>query len=458
MAVSPTITSTQSKLKPSDVAAAIHAMRGTRVSLYVHGAPGISKSAVARQVADELGIAFIDFRLTSVAPEDIRGVPDIDDVGGMKGLVWTPPLVFPRDLELSDTTTIKQSGIVRFYNPKGNNNIYYCRKPEITVKCLDNDKTVEIVERSFNSFIVAIKDAEGNLTDGRISWTVIGKSEAILGLEEFNSAEPAVMAAAYQLILDRRVGDYLVPDGVMILALGNRDGDKGVTYKIPKPVANRFVHIEMVHDFDDWQLWAIKNTIHPSVVGYLTKFTTDLFDEKFAEKPDHAFFTPRTWEFVSKIISQPTLPSQNVLRATVCGALGPVVGTKFLSHREFMADMPNVNSILDGTVTDFKVRSEFKTQIAYSTCVELCYTMKKESDIIKEKYKGVFLDIKKSPERTKWLERADRGVGFAMAHFAPEVLIVFTRMALRVYKLTFSSERMEKFIEFIGENVDVVMG
>lgn len=458
MAVSPTITSTQSKLKPSDVAVAIHTMRGTGVSLYVHGAPGISKSAVARQVADELGIAFIDFRLTSVAPEDIRGVPDIDDVGGMKGLVWTPPLVFPRDLELADTTTINQSEIVRFYNPKGNNGIYYCKKPEIAVRCLDPNKTAEIAERTNNSFVVVIKDADDNLTDGRILWTVTGKSEAILGLEEFNSAEPAVMAAAYQLILDRRIGDYLVPDGVMLLALGNRDGDKGVTYKIPKPVANRFVHIEMVHDFDDWQLWAIKNIVNSSVVGYLTKFTTDLFDEKFAEKPDHSFYTPRSWEFVSKIISQPLLPSQNVLRALVCGALGPVVGTKFLSHREFMADMPNVNEILDGSVTTFKVRADFKTQIAFSTCVELCYAMKKESDIIEEKYKGVFLDIKKSPEREKWLKRADRGVGFAMEHFSPEVLIVFTRMALRVYKLRFSSERMEKFIEFIGENVDVVMG
>ena len=415
-------------------------------------------SCSVRRVADELGIAFIDFRLTSVAPEDIRGVPDIDDVGGMKGLVWTPPLVFPRDLELADTTTINKSEIVRFYNPKGNNNIYYCKNPEISVRCLDSGKTAEIAERTHNSFVVVIKDAEGNLTDGRIIWTVNGKSEAILGLEEFNSAEPAVMAAAYQLILDRRIGDYLVPDGVMLLALGNRDGDKGVTYKIPKPVANRFVHIEMVHDFEDWQLWAIKNMVHSSVVGYLSKFTTDLFDEKFAEKPDHSFYTPRSWEFVSKIISQRTLPSQNVLRALVCGALGPVVGTKFLSHREFMADMPNVNSILDGSVTDFKVRSDFKTQIAYSTCVELCYAMKKESDIIEEKYKGVFLDTKKSPEREQWLKRADRAVGFAMTHFSPEVLIVFTRMALRVYKLRFSSERMEKFIEFIGENVDVVMG
>jgi MoxR-like ATPase len=463
---STTITSTQSKLTPSAIAIAINTMMETDVSFYVHGAPGISKSAVARQVADERNLAFIDFRLTSVAPEDIRGIPDFSDVGGMKGLIWTPPLIFPRDLDLADTVTITESQLVRFYNPTGNNGIYYCKNPEITVQSLEKGKTAEIVERNGNSFVVVVKNENDELTTARILWRVTGLSEAILGLEEFNSAEPAVMAAAYQLILDRRIGDYLVPTGVMILALGNRDGDKGVTFKIPKPVANRFVHCEMVVNFLDWQLWAIKNMIHSSIVGYLTKFQEDLFDEKFAEKPDQSFYTPRSWEFVSKIISLPNLPPMNVLRALVCGALGPVVGTKFLSHRDFMSDMPKVESILNGTTTSFKVKQEYKVQIAYSTCVEICHMLKRESDAIHEKYnipgkssEVIHHNKTNSPERKTFLKRADCGVGFAMEHFTPEVLIVFCRMALRVYKLQFSSTgQMAKFNEFLGENVDVVMG
>lgn len=406
--MSGTVSALQMKLTPSQTRLAMFVMRKTQVSFYVHGAPGISKSAVARQVADELGIAFIDFRLTSVAPEDIRGIPDLVDVGGMKGLIWTPPIVFPRDLALEETIEINKSKLIRFYNPKGDNNIYYCKNPEIKVSSLELNKTAEIIEKSLNSFVVVIKDENGELTTGKILWTVTGLSEAILGLEEFNSAEPAVMAAAYQLILDRRIGEYLVPDGVMILALGNRDGDKGVTFKIPKPVANRFVHVEMVVDFPDWQLWAIKSMISSTVVGYLTKFPGDLFDEKFAEKPDHSFYTPRSWEFVSKIIDNADGAMAIVIKTLICGAIGTVVGNKFISHRAFMADMPDPLLILDGTVTTFTVKDlQYKAQIAYSTCIQLCYELQRElkplklNIIFQVKQRMLFTKRQKTVQREK---------------------------------------------------------
>ena len=74
----------------------------------------------------------------------------------------------------------------------------------------------------------------------------------VLFLDEMNSAAPAVQAAAYQLILNRRIGQYKLPDNVLIVAAGNRDADKGVTYRMPAPLANRFVHLELAVDFDDW--------------------------------------------------------------------------------------------------------------------------------------------------------------------------------------------------------------
>ena len=78
------------------------------------------------------------------------------------------------------------------------------------------------------------------------------KSNAIVFLDELNSAAPAVQAAAYQLILNRRVGQYHLPEGVSIVAAGNRDSDKGVTYRMPAPLANRFVHVELRVDYEDW--------------------------------------------------------------------------------------------------------------------------------------------------------------------------------------------------------------
>ena len=100
----------------------------------------------------------------------------------------------------------------------------------------------------------------------------------VLFLDEMNSAAPSVQAAAYQLILNRRVGTYKLPDNVMIVAAGNREADKGVTYRMPAPLANRFIHLELAVDFGDWFQWAVDNNIHKDVVGYLTFAKKDLYD------------------------------------------------------------------------------------------------------------------------------------------------------------------------------------
>ena len=91
----------------------------------------------------------------------------------------------------------------------------------------------------------------------------------VLFLDEMNSAAPAVQAAAYQLILNRKVGAYKLPDNVMIVAAGNREADKGVTYRMPAPLANRFIHLELAVNFNDWFDWAVDKKIHNDVVGFL---------------------------------------------------------------------------------------------------------------------------------------------------------------------------------------------
>jgi MoxR-like ATPase len=83
----------------------------------------------------------------------------------------------------------------------------------------------------------------------------------VLFLDEMNAAPPSVQAAGYQLILNRRVGTYKLPDNVVIIAAGNRESDKGTTYRMPTPLANRFIHLEMKVDFDSWFDWAVQNNI-----------------------------------------------------------------------------------------------------------------------------------------------------------------------------------------------------
>ena len=124
----------------------------------------------------------------------------------------------------------------------------------------------------------------------------------VLFLDEMNSAAPSVQAAAYQLILNRKVGQYELPDNVLICAAGNREADKGVVYRMPAPLANRFIHLEMKPEFDDWFEWAVEHNIHKDVVGYLTFSKKDLYDFD-PKSPSRSFATPRSWSFVSELLS-----------------------------------------------------------------------------------------------------------------------------------------------------------
>ena len=123
----------------------------------------------------------------------------------------------------------------------------------------------------------------------------------VLFLDEMNSAPASVQSAAYQLILNRRIGQYRLPDNVAIVAAGNRESDKGVTYRMPTPLANRFIHQEMKVDFPSWQEWAVLNKISKDVVGYLSFAKQDLYDFD-AKSSSRAFATPRSWTFVSQLL------------------------------------------------------------------------------------------------------------------------------------------------------------
>ena len=93
--------------------------------------------------------------------------------------------------------------------------------------------------------------------------------DAILFLDEINSAPPVIQAAAYQLVLDRKVGEYELPKGVTIIAAGNRQSDKGVVFQMPTPLLNRFAHIDFTVSNDDWIEFAVGAGIHPSIIGFI---------------------------------------------------------------------------------------------------------------------------------------------------------------------------------------------
>jgi hypothetical protein len=264
------------------------------------------------------------------------------------------------------------------------------------------------------------------------------KSKAIVFLDEINGAAPSVQAAAYQLILDRKIGTYKLPENVLLIAAGNRETDKGVTYRMPKPLANRFIHMEIKVDFTCWMEWAVDNQIHPDVVGYLQFQKKDLYD--FSPTADtKAFPTPRSWSFVSELMyDSDTEKADDTDRSLemdmVSGCVGEGVATKFQTHRNQKAHLPLPEDILAGKV---KTAENVEISGQYALTTGMCYELK-ESCTVAEKEKKM----------NEWHDKAGNFIQFMMDNFNTEMTIFGARMALKTYGLPFDHRKLANFKDF----------
>lgn len=255
----------------------------------------------------------------------------------------------------------------------------------------------------------------------------------VLFLDEMNSASPTVQAAAYQLVLNRRVGTYKLPDNVVIMAAGNRESDKGVTYRMPAPLANRFVHLEMRHDFDAWQEWAVQNKIDKDVIGFLAFKKSALFDFD-PRSPSRSFATPRSWTFVSELIAGGG--SDSTMTDLVAGAVGEGNAVSFMAHRKVAGMLPDPRDILNGKATKLETK---EISAMYSLVISMCYELK--DSLEKAKAEG-----KKGMDA--WNKQADNFFRFSMDNFTTEIVVMGSRIALTTYNLPFVPTELKNFDEF----------
>ena len=248
----------------------------------------------------------------------------------------------------------------------------------------------------------------------------------VLFLDEMNSAAPSVQAAAYQLILNRKVGQYELPDNVLICAAGNREADKGVVYRMTAPLANRFIHLEMKPEFDDWFEWAVEHNIHKDVVGYLTFSKKDLYDFD-PKSPSRSFATPRSWSFVSELLSDDL--DENTVTDLVSGAVGEGLAVKFMAHRKVASELPNPSEILEGKITEMKSK---EISAMYSLTVSLCYELKEAND----------------KKDKKFNDKVSKFLRFMMDNFDTELVVMGIKMALTQYQLPIDPDAVKCFDEF----------
>ena len=167
-------------------------------------------------------------------------------------------------------------------------------------------------------------------------------SKGLLFFDELNAAPPLVQASLYQLTLDRRVGEYVLPDHWHIIAAGNRAEDASITFRMPAALSNRFIHLDFEIDFEDWRTWAIDHGIHPLVLGFLSTRQELLFN---MDSSDRGFPTPRSWEMVSDIINV----TEHVSEASdiVLGTVGEAASIEFMSYCDSALSEEAIRKIID---------------------------------------------------------------------------------------------------------------
>ena len=232
----------------------------------IWSAPGLGKSAIAAQVAQELGHNYIDVRALLLDPVDLRGIPYRNEENRT---VWAPPNFLP---------------------PTNSDDKY------------------------------------------------------LINLEELPAAPPMVQAALYQLVQNRTCGEYVLPHGASIIACGNRENDRGLTHKMPTPLARRFIHINLKADSDTWLDWAIKSDIAAEVVFFI-KFRPDMLHMFNPTSNEQTFPCPGTWEFVSNIVKRANC-SDFTKKALYQGAVGIPASIEFINFLENYHNLPNTEELL----------------------------------------------------------------------------------------------------------------
>lgn len=189
----------------------------------------------------------------------------------------------------------------------------------------------------------------------------------ILFLDEMNVAPQSVQAAAYQLVLNRGLDDYKMPDDWHIIAAGNNIEDRGVTHRMPSPLSNRFLHIDVEEDLEDFSAWAMKKGLSSDLISFL-RFKPALLHSFDPATQPKAFPTPRSWSFAARIhaLNLPAVESFRLIK----GAVGEGPASEFMAYCKSIKDLPSPDKVLlnpDGT----PVPSSPASQYAISTSLAM---------------------------------------------------------------------------------------
>ena len=425
------------KLTPKKAKAAMALADMIQDSLMIWGSPGIGKSAIARQYADEnyplrkdnlakiefmkqqievdvenadqlrrelaafeaklidQDTNFIDFRLSQIEPSDLRGIP----------------------------------------------------VPEKIFLDMDGKQLIESELETAQNYIAetAVVWAAPKVLKLSPEW------KGVILFDEINSAMPIVQAASYQLILDRCVGEMKLPKKALILAAGNRETDGGVTFSLATPLRDRMTHIEMVPYHQDWiNDYAIAKRLNPATVAFITNTGAKYFNTLSPQDPSHSGGTsPRSWEAVARyedLKKGGQSIDKEVFRALVAGRVGEGVATEYIEYVENVSKLPDTMSILNGEIKEIDASLDISAN--YFISLNLVY---KIIDLYNEKQEQR-LDV------AEWGKLCNNFIIFLDHNFSATQaeLAVLAIRTITQARVAISTKDVPAFTDFIKKYTDLV--
>jgi hypothetical protein len=193
-------------------------------------------------------------------------------------------------------------------------------------------------------------------------------------LDEISAAPQSVQAAAYQITLDRSIGEHKLPENCLVIAAGNRVSDKSVVVKMPKALANRLCHMEIAGSFDSWRKWAVQAGIHRKIIGFLM-FRQDYLMRFEPSNEELAFATPRSWEMASNILNFVSEDEKSVY-ALLAGCVGSGMVVEFCAWCKVFQQMPSMEDIFGGRCRIVPQEAD----VLYATVASMVDYAKKHKD------------------------------------------------------------------------------
>jgi hypothetical protein len=168
-----------------------------------------------------------------------------------------------------------------------------------------------------------------------------------LFLDELAQAAPLVQSACLSITLDRRIGEYQLPEGWAVVAASNRQEDRAGAHRLISPLLNRFVHLDLEVSPDDWQEWAVRENVAAEVRSFL-RYRPALLFQFEPTGNQRSFPTPRSWHFASQVL--PSTPS-HLLHPVLSGCVGEGPAAEFVAFARLCKDLPDVDRVLAQPLT-----------------------------------------------------------------------------------------------------------